>query len=371
MMTVWYVPSLAPFAMKRLGEKNPMRAKRPTFRRVPLFLALAVFLPILLSACGASNNHTFLNPAGPIASKVNDLWWLLFWIATAIEVLVAAVVITAIVRFRRQPNDADPVQITGNTRLEIAWTIAPSAILVVLLVLTLSTMISVGEPKQTTMRVTASGHLWWWEFDYQGMNLVTGNEMHIPVGEAIHVDLQSDNVIHAFWVPAVSGKREVIPGHNNTLWLQADQPGTFRGECAEFCGSEHANMNFIVVAQPRPEFDQWVKLQQSPAASVTTGYSAEQLQLAQQGSQTILKQACAGCHMISGLPNYNIGKVGPNLTHIGSRAYLAAGTLDNTPENLARWLRNPQEVKPDNKMPNLQLDEATISQLVAYLESLK
>ncbi len=354
-----------------------MSRPRRTSRRAFALLVSAVILPLVLAACSTEpgNNHTFLNPAGPVADTVNNLWWLLFWIMLAIEVLVATLVITALVRFRRKPNDADPVQITGNTRLEIAWTVAPAAILVVLLVLTLSTMVSVSEPKETTMNITAAGKLWWWEFDYQGMNVTTGNEMHIPVGEAVHIDLASDNVLHAFWVPNLSGKRELIPGHNNTLWLKADTAGTYRGECAEFCGVEHANMNFIVVAESRPEFDAWIKRQQTPATPVTTGnVSAEQRALIDQGQQTITKQACAGCHVIAGLNQpYSVvqGKIGPNLTHVGSRAYIAAGTLENTPENLARWLRNPQEVKPGNKMPNLNLDETTIKQIVAYLESLK
>jgi cytochrome c oxidase subunit 2 len=209
-----------------------------------------------------------------------------------------------------------------------------------------------------------TGHQWWWEFDYQGMNILTGNELHIPVGEPVHLDLRSADVIHSFWVPSLQGKRDAIPGHDNTLWLSADKPGTYRGECTEFCGPEHANMNFIVVAQPRAEFDAWVAGQQRPAATGQTGLAAE-------GAQTILTQACAGCHTINGLPGYNVGKVGPNLTHIGSRAYIAAGTLENTPENLARWIRNPQDVKPDNKMPTLGLDEDTINKIVAYLESLK
>ena len=212
--------------------------------------------------------------------------------------------------------------------------------------------------------MTVTGHQWWWEFDYQGMNILTGNELHIPVGEPVHLDLRSADVIHSFWVPSLQGKRDVIPGHDNTLWLSADKAGTYRGECTEFCGPEHANMNFIVVAQPRAEFDAWVAGQQRPAATGQTGLAAE-------GAQTILTQACAGCHMIGGVPGYNIGKVGPNLTHIGSRAYIAAGTLENTPENLARWIRNPQDVKPDNKMPTLGLDDDTINKIVAYLESLK
>ncbi len=346
-------------------------------KRVIVFLIAALVIPLALTACGVTNDgpwgsNSILDPYGPVADTTNNLWWIIFAMATVIEALVLVLVVAALVRFKRRANDADPVQVTGNTRLEITWTVAPAAILAVLLVLTLNTMITTSEPAGTTMKVTAAGHLWWWEFDYQGMGVVTGNELHIPVGENVHFDLQSDNVLHAFWVPNLSGKRQIIPGHNNTLWFRADRPGTFRGECAEFCGAEHANMNFVVIAEPRAQFDAWVKGQQQNATSVIPqDANANQQMLIQQGSQTILKQACIGCHIINGLPGYNVGKVGPNLTHIGSRKYLAAGTLANTPENLARWLRNPQEVKPGNKMPNLNLSEDTINQLVAYLETLK
>jgi len=320
-------------------------------------------LPILLSACTWGGNHSQLNPASEPSHLINRIWWIMFWMSVAIEGLVAGLVVLALIRFRRKAGDPDPVQISGNTRIEIAWTIAPALILVVLLVLTLTTMINVSEPAGDKMRVTVTGHQWWWEFDYQGMNIVTGNEMHIPVNEPVHLDLRSADVIHSFWVPSLQGKRDAIPGHDNTLWISADKPGTYRGECTEFCGPEHANMNFIVVAQPRTEFDAWVKNQQQPAATGQTGLEAE-------GAQTILTQACAGCHTINGVKGF-AGKVGPNLTHIGSRQNIAAGTLDNTPANLARWIRNPQEVKPDNKMPTLGLDDDTINKIVAYLESLK
>lgn len=339
------------------------RLKPSASRRSSLSLLLALVLPILLSACTWGGNHSPLNPASAPTETVNRLWWIMFWMSVAIEVLVAGLVVISLIRFRRKAGDPDPRQISGNTRIEIAWTIAPALILVVLLVLTLTTMINVSEPKGTTMRVTVTGHQWWWEFDYQGMNIVTGNEMHIPLDEPVHIDLRSADVIHSFWVPSLAGKRDAIPGHDNTLWISSQKAGTFRGECTEFCGPEHANMNFIVVAQPRAEFDAWVKQQQQPAATGQTGLAAE-------GAQTILTQACAGCHTINGVQGF-AGKVGPNLTHIGSRQYIAAGTLPNTPENLARWIHNPQDVKPDNKMPTLGLDNDTINKIVAYLESLK
>lgn len=345
-------------------------------RRAVLALLLALMLPLVLAACGLDTNDSrkssVLEPAGPVADRTNNLWWLMFWIMLAIEALVVILVITALVKFRRRPNEGDPVQVTGNTRLEIAWTIAPAVILAVLLVVTLNTMITTQEPPGQKLTINAAGHLWWWELNYEGLGVVTGNELHIPVNEDVRINLSSDNVLHGFWVPNLGGKRQVVPGHDNNLWFRGTEVGTFAGKCTEFCGAQHANMNFWVVVEPRPQFDAWVQRQRADAAPVITAdMNAEQRMLIDQGSQVILKQACAGCHVIRGLPNYQVGKVGPDLTHFGGRAYLAAGTLPNTPENLARWLRNPQEVKPGNKMPNLNLDEITIRQLVAYLESLK
>jgi len=340
------------------------RSKPSTSRRSSLSLLFALVLPILLSACTWGGNHSPLNPASGPTETVNRLWWIMFWMSIVIEALVAGLVIISLIRFRRKAGDPDPVQISGNTRIEIAWTIAPAMILVVLLVLTLTTMVNISEPKGTTMRVTVTGHQWWWEFDYQGMNIVTGNEMHIPLDEPVHIDLRSTDVIHSFWVPSLAGKRDAIPGHDNTLWISARKPGTYRGECTEFCGPEHANMNFIVVAQPRAEFDAWVKQQQAPAVSDQTGFAADGRDLVQNASV-----ACIACHTINGT---NLkAKVGPNLTHIGTRQYIAAGTLENNQQNLMRWIHNPQEVKPENKMIIPPYDDDTVRKIVAYLQSLK
>lgn len=341
-----------------------MRGFRSKSRRSSFLLILTLMLPVLLSACTWGGNHSPLNPASEPSNLINRLWWIMFWMSVAIEGIVATLVIVSLIRFRRKAGDPDPTQISGNTRIEIAWTIAPAMVLVVLLVLTLTTMVNISEPKDVSMRITATGHQWWWEFEYQGMNIVTGNELHIPTGENIHFDLRSDNVIHGFWVPSLGGKRDVVPGHNNQLWLRSDKAGTFRGECTEFCGAEHANMNFIVVAEPREQFDAWVKAQQQPAFQGQTGMAAEGRDLVQNAGVT-----CIACHMIDGT---NLkAKVGPNLTHIGSRQYIAAGTLENNTANLTRWIHNTQEVKPDNKMVIPQYDDDTISKIVAYLQSLK
>ncbi len=182
--------------MMRGSRLKPRASRRSSFS-----LLLALILPILLSACTWGGNHSPLNPSSAPTETVNRLWWIMFWMSVAIEGLVGTIVIISLIRFRRKAGDPDPVQISGNTRIEIAWTIAPALVLVVLLVLTLTTMVNISEPKGTTMRVTVTGHQWWWEFNYQGMNIVTGNEMHIPLDEPVHIDLRSADVIHSFWVP--------------------------------------------------------------------------------------------------------------------------------------------------------------------------
>lgn len=355
------------------------RSKSSQSRRSSLLLLLALVLPIFLSACTWGGNHSPLNPGSAPSTRINLLWWIMFFMSVGIEAIVAGLVIIAIIRFRRKPGDPEPRQIHGNTRIEIAWTIAPAMVLVVLLVLTLTTMISVSEPAGTQMRVTVTGHQWWWEFDYQGMNILTGNELHIPLDEPVHLDLRSADVIHSFWVPALNGKRDAIPGHDNTIWISANRAGTFRGECTEYCGPEHANMNFIVVAQSRAEFDAWVKQQQAPAVNDQTGLAAQGRDLVQGAMKDKNKNrvSCIACHTINGT---NLqAKVGPNLTHFASRQYIAAGTLENNTDNLIRWISNTQAVKPENKMvfldPTTQhpylLDDDTVRAIVAYLQTLK
>jgi cytochrome c oxidase subunit 2 len=215
-------------------------------------------------------------------------------------------------------------------------------------------------PADITVQVT--GHQWWWEISYPNDGVVTANEIHIPVGKAVEIELTSDDVIHSFWVPNLTSKRDLIPGQTNTLWFQADSAGIYRGECAEFCGTEHALMAFLVIAQPLDEYGAWLHNQQ--ASSVQPADS-----LIEQGQQAFLGSACVYCHTINGTAAS--GKVGPDLTHLASRQTLAAGTLDNTTGNLAGWILNPQALKPGNHMPATRLDSDDLQALLAYLESLK
>lgn len=285
-------------------------------------------------------------------------------IAAAVFVVVEALLLYSVWRYRERPGDdgALPTQTHGNTAIEIAWTIAPALVLAIVFVSTVRTMGVVASAPEGDLYVKVIAHQWWWEIQYPELGIVTASDLHVPVGQPVQVELTSADVIHSFWVPELAGKTDNIPGRTTHTWFSVDRAGGYLGLCAEFCGAQHANMRFRVIAESPEEFEAWVKNQQAPAARPTTA-------LAQQGKQAFLSNACVGCHTIAGTTAQ--GKVGPDLTHVGSRRTIAAGVLPSTPENLARWVRNPQEVKPGTLMPDLNLSETTIDALVAYLESLK
>ncbi len=283
-------------------------------------------------------------------------------------------------------------------KIEIIWTVIPTLVLFVVLVYTIRGLIQVApesQPAGDTVKVTVVGHQWWWEFYYPDYNITTADTMVIPANKTIHVDLYSNNVIHSFWVPQLTGKTDVVPGHANSKWFSADNDAvgrTFEGLCTEYCGMQHANMKFQVHVDTQNDFMTWVSAQQQAAAAPPAG------SLAEQGAK-IFQQQCTSCHGIVGVdlksiqnpvttcdnPNAANGcLVGPNLTHFGSRNLIAGGVLNYTTAscnptdpnllqdcNLAKWLHDPQGVKPGNDMAIGQLTNQQISQLVAYLESLK
>jgi cytochrome c oxidase subunit II len=334
-----------------------------------LRMAGAAALGLLLSACARDAPQDALKPDGPIARKQDHLWDLTFGIATVIFFVVIGLILFALFRFRARSDDDAPKQVHGNPRLEVTLTILPALLLAVVAVPTVGTIFDLAKkPSGDPLEVTVHGKLWWWELEYPKQDLRTANEMHIPAGRPIYLSLQSDNVIHSWWIPKLAGKRDVVPGRTNHMTIQADHPGTYMGQCAEFCGLSHANMRMRVIAQTPEDFDAWVTAQKADARSDQTG-------LAKAGRNLFLNrpdatQQCAGCHTVEGLEGAT-GRVGPNLTHVSSRTTFAGGIFKRTPANLARWLRNPPGQKPGSKMPNLNLTEEEIQRLVAYLESLK
>lgn len=371
-------------------------------KRWGIVLSAMLLASVLLAACG-ENSPSIINPKGPVADKESGLFWFIFIVATIVFVAVEAALIYSIVRFRERPNAPLPRQLHGNNTIEIIWTVAPSLFLFAVLIGTIYTMFGLsnisalpGGTRQLEIRVV--GHQWWWEFDYLNENIVTADELHVPVGTVIHTVLQSNNVIHSFWIPQVTGKTDVVPGHNNEKLFRADQVGRFRGLCTEYCGLQHAHMSFDLVVQSVPDYMAWVSAEQASAKTPTDP-------VAQAGLKLFTGTGgCQGCHGIVGvnLKDYShftdqlgggssSSLLGPNLTHFGSRRLIAGEVLTWDPAScqvvsdssghpviqnpsscgLYQWLHDPQGVKPGNDMNIRPLSDTEIAELVAYLESLQ
>jgi cytochrome c oxidase subunit 2 len=305
-----------------------------------------------------------MEPKSDFAHIINDLFWQIIYWSIVVFVLVEALLVFALIRFRRRPGQALPVQVHGNTRLEIAWTLVPAVILAWIAVPTVRTIFATqAPPDPQALQVRAIGHQWWFEFHYPQLNITTASDLWIPANRKIDVALESVDVIHSFWPPKLGGKRDMVPGHVNRISFTPQVPGLYWGECAEFCGAAHANMGFrVVVAEPQA-FDRWVKdMQRPPAPNMANP-------VVRKGQTAFLANGCIACHTIAGTPAQ--GKIGPNLTYFGRRHTIAAGMMPNTPQNLEKWLRNPPGIKPNVVMPKLPLTDETVQALVAYLESLK
>jgi cytochrome c oxidase subunit 2 len=279
-------------------------------------------------------------------------------ITGAIFVVVAALIVYTIWRFRRKPGDdakQEPPQVYGSNQIEVAWTVIP--ILIVFVLIGVSARVIAGvqnaSPPPAMLKVTLIGHQWWWEVRYPDYGIVTANEIHVPAASATYLELQSADVIHSFWVPQLAGKTDLIPNRNNYAWIDPREPGIYWGNCAEYCGTQHANMLLRVVAQEPGDFKQWTAEQQKAAV----------------GNAVFQSLSCVSCHAVKGTAA--AGKFGPDLTHLMSRQTLAAGAIANTPENLRKWVKNPQTAKPGCLMPSLQLTDEQLGQVVSYLQTLK
>ncbi len=312
---------------------------------------------------GADSMTTF-EPASENAERVQDIYILIFWLAGAVFVGVLAM--TLIFSFMyREKEGVEAIQIHGNSRLEVLWTFIPVVIVVVMAVPTFNTIVELeGEAPDDALEVLATGHQWWFEFEIPELGVVTANELHLPVDRPVVVKLLSDDVIHSFWVPRLMGKKDMVPGHENQIWFTPNETGEFIGQCAEFCGLSHANMRFRVFVQEPGDFDAWV-------ANNVSGSEAPDDELIQQGMQQFTASGCIGCHTVRG-NDLAQGQVGPDLTGVGSRTTIASATIENTPENLARWIRDSASIKPGSLMPPFPtLTDDQIAGLVAYLESLE
>src|SRR5579885_39678 len=304
-----------------------------------------------------------LNPFSPQAAAISHLFIAILIILGGIFLLVTALVIVAIIRYRDRPDAPEARQVFGSHRLEIAWTVAPILLLALIAVFMIRAIEASDPPvgdEHPDIRVT--GHQWWWEAQYPSSGALVANEIHIPVGKSLLVEVDSADVIHDFWVPELARKIDAIPGHVNHVWIRADRPGVYQGVCAEFCGAEHTWMRLIVVAEPQADFDAWQSAQLTNPPTPKEGMEARGLQL-------VKDQTCLNCHAISGLPGHK--NIGPDLTHIAGRQILVCFNDTTTPENLFRWLKDPASIKPESHMPNFQLSDDSVHALVAYMETLK
>lgn len=326
----------------------------------------------------ATQNHSILDPASPSAESIRNLFGLVAAITVGILILVEGVLITALLRNRRRASvtDTEPPQVYGSTPIEVAWTAAPALIVFVLILLAGRVLWDVRPdpdrppPGAKPLHVTVVGHQWWWEYRYESydgreLGFVTANELHMPVSEdgtprPVYVKLQSADVCHSFWVPRLGGKTDLIPGRTTTKWLQTDTPGVYHGQCAEFCGTQHANMLIRVVAESPAEFEKWLAAEAAPAAESPAAAA---------GKAAFQSLACVNCHTVRGTTAK--GTFGPDLTHLMARATLASGMVPNNPDNLRRWVHNPQQVKPGCLMPAFALDNRRLDLVVDYLTTLR
>jgi cytochrome c oxidase subunit II len=328
-----------------------MTPRRSRGRR--LVLAAAAAVVVVLAGCSEvkNNGQNSLDPKSPQAQKIYDLFVpiLVIAILVGIGIIVATVVLAVKFRYRPGKNE-NPKQIHGNTRLEIGWTILPALLLAIIAVPTVATIFDLAQnPGPSALQVTVEGKQWWWQFSYPEEKVVTADEMVIPTGRDVHVSLtacngtgnsKTCNVIHSFWVPELSGKKDVVPGQTNTLTLSADKPGTYLGQCAEYCGLSHANMRFRVIAKSPADYQQWIDEQkQGPVNPLLDGDEP-----AGPTQELLVKTfQCTNCHIFddSSKPSY-----GPNLTHLASRSTFASGTFELNKQNLSRWVRDAPSMIP-------------------------
>ena len=318
---------------------------------------------------GPLGSPSIFSPESTPAKTILDLSWFVLAITGGIFVTVGGLLAWALFRYRSRKDDdgSEPPQIYGSTQVELAWTVIPILIVVVLFLTTARIIFAIQDaPKpQAALDVTVIGHQFWWEFRYPRLGIVTANELHVPVSTALdpqptYLHLLSADVDHSFWVPQLAGKTDMIPNHPNETWIEPLHTGVYLGQCAQFCGVEHAKMLLRVYVDTPEQFDAWVKQQQQPGAQDPRVAA---------GRHIFETEACTNCHTIAGTAAR--GTYGPDLTHLASRTTIAAGAATNTPENLRAWIQNPDTFKPGAMMPAMQLDNEQIDELVAYLETLR
>lgn len=318
-------------------------------------------------------NHSFsptniFAPASTPAHSIYGLSLFVLAVTGAIFIIVFSLLAYAIVRFRNKTGDtSEPPQVYGSNQVEVAWTVIPILIVVALFMATARVVADTQKfaKPDNAISVIAIGHQFWWEYRYPELGIVTANELHVPVSASgqsapTFITLLSADTDHSFWVPRLAGKTDLIPNHPNQMWIDPQESGLFVGQCAQYCGTQHAKMLLRVYVQTKDEFDRWVENQRSPAYQIAS---------ASDGERVFENTACVNCHTVKGTPAQ--GRFGPDLTHLMSRDTIAAGVATNTHDNLKNWIRNPDLIKPGSLMPAMQLSEDELDAVTAYLETLR
>ena len=328
---------------------------------------------MILAVPGFSGNQTTLNPVGPGAGRIEGEFALIFWITLVVYCIVLIALVIYVVRRRHSLSIMpEPIQTTPESDRRAQRAVGAAMIVTVLLLFIMMvgsfvTGHALGSMnRETAYTIDVYGHQWWWEVQYPNnepdKTVVTANEIHVPAGVPLRIHGTSRDVIHSFWAPNVQGKRDLMPGYDTDVMMQIDQPGRWRGQCAEYCGEQHAHMSFYMVAESGAQFQQWLNQQAQSSVSPSTPQTVH-------GQQVFLTHACVMCHTIRGTPAGS--RVGPDLTHLASRATIAAGALPNSIGNLGGWILNAQSIKPGCRMPPNQMTGSELQDLLAYLETLK
>lgn len=355
-----------------VGSQEPRNARLSCARRyAPLILLLVLCTSTSALAGTSSDPISPTNIFAPDSTPARSIYRLSVFeleILGAIFVVVFSLLAYAVIKFRERKHegDSEPPQVYGSNQMELAWTVLPVLIVVVLFLSTAQVIHRVQDARapEGTIEVTAVAHQFWWEYRYPQFGLVAANELHVPVSDPnrptpTYIHLLSVDVDHSFWVPRLAGKTDLIPNHPNNMWIDPHEIGLFLGQCAQYCGTQHAKMLLRVYVESRDDFDRWIRDQQQQAASVPSVAA---------GSALFVSKACFVCHSIRG--GMTIGRAGPDLTHLMSRDTLASGAVPNTAENLRKWVRNPETFKPGSKMPPQDLSDQELDQIVAYLMTL-
>lgn len=317
---------------------------------------------------GSPHGTSIFAPASTPAKSIADLSVFVLVTTGIIFVVVFGLLVYSVVKFRGRTMDAgrEPAQVYGSTQIELAWTIIPTLIVVVLFLVTARVIHAIQDAPEPlgAVEVTVIGHQYWWEFRYPKLGIVTANELHIPMSDPIHptptfLQLLSADTDHSFWVPELAGKTDLIPNHPNRMWMDPQRTGIFLGQCAQYCGTQHAKMLLRVSVDGPDDFANWVRAQRKHAVEDSGAIA---------GRRVFESNACMNCHAMAGTPAD--GRVGPDLTHLMSRATIAAGAAENNHENLRLWIQNPSAIKPGSLMPAMKLSDADLDAVVSYMETL-